>query len=141
MLGGLLSGCQKVTTNKVKYMLKWFLGLVLVLTISVGFLILRPVPIPAEKDCLSFSGVVVNIYEGGVHDIVFRFRDNPKLYYINRGLERGLRLDSLSNLLQKEITIKYPKYWTPLDPGNASRHISKIEFEGRTIFSELKNSD
>jgi hypothetical protein len=80
---------------------------------------------------------VSEVYEEGVKDVVFTLQGLDKQFYINRGLERELDLKTLSELTHKEIVIKYPKYWTPLDPGNAIRHISKIEYEGKTIFSEL----
>lgn len=114
--------------------------LVLLGIIFVGFAILafRPVPMPEEKDCLSVKGTVSDIYEGGVKDVVFKLRGNNKIYYINRGLERGFNLKELkTELTDQEIIIKYPDYWTPLDPKSSSIHISKIEHEGRTLFSEL----
>lgn len=107
--------------------------------LGLAILIFRPVPVPDEKDCLSLKGIVVEIYEGGVKDVVFRLQGQNQIYYVNRGLERGLDLGQLrSALTNRVVTIKYPKYWTPLDPGNSVRHISKIEYEGRTLFTELE---
>ena len=106
--------------------------------LGLGILIFRPVPIPDEKDCLSLTGKVIDIYEGGVKDVVFKLEGFDQEFYVNRGLERGLELNNLrAQLINKEIVIKYPKYWTPLDPGNSVRHISKIEHERRTVFTEL----
>lgn len=106
--------------------------------VVLAILIVRPVPMPDEKDCLVTKGTVVEIYEAGVHDVVFRLKDQGRRYYVNRGMERGLSLKELrAQLTNKEITIKYPKYWTPLDPGNSIKHISKIEFQGTTIFTEV----
>jgi hypothetical protein len=108
------------------------IGVVLLL----GVLILRPVPIPDEKDCLIVMGTVIEINEDGVKDVVFKLAGQDRTFYVNRGLERGLALEKLrAELMDKEITIKYPKYWTPL--GNSSKHISKIESSGRTIFTEI----
>ena len=106
--------------------------------LGLGILIFRPVPIPDEKDCLSIKGTVIDIYEAGVKDVVFKLEGLDKAFYINRGLERGLDLKTLrANLANKVITIKYPKHWTPLDPFNSIRHISKLEYDGRTVFTEL----
>jgi hypothetical protein len=116
---------------KTKY---WVILTGVVLT--VGILVFRPVPIPNEKDCLIVQGSVIEINEAGVKDIVFTITGQDKTFYINRGLERGLELQKLrAELIDKEVTIKYPKYWTPL--GNSSKHISKVESAGRTIFTEL----
>lgn len=117
--------------------INWFL-ITLLGFIGIAVLILRPVPIPEEKNCLIASGTVVRIYEAGVKDVAFQLKSHGSLFYVNRGVERGLDLDNLrSKLIGHEITIKYPKYWTPLDPGNTTRHISKIESEGEIIFSEM----
>ena len=118
--------------------LTYWLMLFLFGFLGVAVLIFRPVPIPEEEDCLIATGTVVQIYEAGVKDVVFRLKDQARSFYINRGLERGLDLAKLrGQLINQEITIKYPKYWTPLDPGNATRHVSKIEFNGETIFTEI----
>ncbi len=99
----------------------------------LAVLIFRPVPLPDEKDCLVIKGKVLEIHEGGAKDIVFRLSGDDRTFYVNRGIERGLTLERLrTELLGKEITIKYPRYWTPL--GNSSKHISKIESSGRIIF-------
>lgn len=116
---------------------KYWIILIGVAFIALGILIFRPVPIPDERDCLIVKGRVIEIKEGGVNDIVLRLADQDQTFYVNRGLERGLELEKLkTELMDKEITIKYPKYWTPL--GNSSKHISKIESAGRTIFSEIE---
>jgi hypothetical protein len=106
--------------------------------IGAMILLFRPVQIPEEKDLLSLKGTVTDIYEGGVKDVVFKLRGQDKIYYVNRGLERGLNLKELkAKLIDQEIVIKFPDHWTPLDPNRSSIHISKIEHEGRTLFTEL----
>ena len=115
---------------------KYWVILIGVVVFLLGILILRPVPIPDEKDCLIVRGTVIEITEVGVKDVVFRLAGQDRTFYVNRGLERGLELEKLrAELMDKEITIKYSKYWTPL--GNSSKHISKIEFSERTIFTEI----
>ncbi len=119
---------------------KWIFPTALILFFGIVFLIFRPVPIPYEGDCLIVDGHVAQIYESGTKDVSIRLEGNDKIFYVNRGLERGLDLNELNDMLIGEkILIKYPKYWTPLDPGSTIRHISKIEFNGRTIFTELSN--
>jgi len=111
------------------------IGLVFVV---LGILVFRPVPMPAEDDCLSLKGTVSEVYEAGVKDVVFKLEGLDKQFYINRGLERGLDLERLrADLTHKEIIVKYPKYWTPLDPANSVRHVSKIVCDGKVVFSEI----
>lgn len=104
--------------------------------------IFRPVPIVSEDKAITQVGTVTDIYEGGDFDVVFLIKETPKRYYINRGLESGLlTLDKLKQeLIGQQVTFKYPPYWTPLDWDNNIRHLSKVEFDGRVIFNELKPS-
>lgn len=109
-----------------------------VIFIGLGILAFRPVPIPNEKDCLVLKGTVSEVYEAGTKDVIFKLDGFDKEFYVNRGLEKGMDLKKLrADLVNKEIVIKYPKYWTPLNPTNSIRHVSKIEFDGRTIFTEI----
>jgi hypothetical protein len=105
---------------------------------GLATLIFRPVTNPKEKDCSTLKGTVKEIYESGVKDVAFKLQGHDEEFYINRGLERGLDLKKLkAELINKDILIKYPKQWTPLDPFSSLRHVSKIELDGQTIFSEL----
>ena len=98
-----------------------------------------PVPRPKEKDCLIDQGIVAGIQLGGKNDIMFSLENNRRRYYINRALEKGLSLDQFAAELKgKEIVVKYPRYWTPLDPLNRTRHVSKLEVQDSTYFSEIK---
>ena len=106
--------------------------------VALVVLALRPVPISNEKDCLWLTGTVGEVYEAGFKDVVFKLQGLDKKFYINRGLERGLDLEKLrADLTNQEIDIIYPKYWTPLDPGNSIRHVSKIKHDGKTVFTEI----
>jgi hypothetical protein len=121
---------------KISHWILLFFGLFMVLCM----LILRPVPIVAESECLVVTGKVIKIFEGGTLDACFRIEGDPTVYYINRGLEQGLTLEGLrDSLIGQEITMKYPEYWTPLDPNHTIKHISKLEFQGETLFTELRD--
>ena len=102
-------------------------------------LIFRPVPIVTENNTIVESGVVSEIYSNKGNDIIFLLKNNQRRFYINRGLENGLELEHLKEtLIGNTIVVKYPKYWTPLDWNNSIRHISKLDFNGKTLFNELK---
>ena len=104
-----------------------------------GVLSLRPVPIVKEKDAITVEGIVVGVFEGGVNDVFFRLREDNVRYYVNRGTELGLNVDSLKKkLIGNQVVFKYPDYWTPLDWNNKIRHLSKVEFNGEIIFNELR---
>ena len=121
---------------KLKFSLLTIGSVALLILMSLVF---TPVPIPDEGECLVDSGVVTNIYESGSKDITLILSGHRKRYYINRGLERGLQLNEVGTaLLGRKVVIKYPDYWTPLDPKNSIRHVSKSELDGQTIFTELQ---
>jgi hypothetical protein len=45
-----------------------------------GILILRPVPVRDEKDCLVVSGKVIELFEDGIHDVVFRLEGQDRSF-------------------------------------------------------------
>ena len=103
-----------------------------------GILIFRPVPIISEDKAVVVEGVVSEIHERGVKDIVFKLKGDNTAYYINRGLEHDLTIEGLKEkLVGNHVILKYPKYWTPLDWNNKIRHISKVEFNNDVLFNEF----
>jgi len=110
------------------------------LLLALGVLIFQPVPISPEHKSNKITGTVSYIFEGGVNDVVFRLKDTNQRFYINRGLEAGLEMQKLKDeLIGNEVTIIYPKYWTPLDPKNSTKHLTELRFNGDVIYSELGN--
>jgi hypothetical protein len=109
-----------------------------IVVLITAVLSLTPVPITSEADCKILNATVADVYEQGTNDVVLKLQGDDRTFYVNRGLERGLNLQKLkTELIGREITLKYPDYWTPLDPGKTSIHVSKIEVAGRTVFTEL----
>lgn len=110
----------------------------LILFSFLAVMILNPISNVSEKNCSIKDGIVTDIYEGGVHDIVFKLEDDKRIFYINRGLELGLEIEELkSKLMGNEVVFTYPNYWTPLDWNSTGRHLSKVEFGQEIVFNEL----
>lgn len=110
-----------------------------VMVLIIAVLVLRPVPIVSENKAIVEKGIVTEIYDGGWKNIIFQLENNGRRFYINRGLQAGLELNSLrEKLIGNLIVLKYPKYWTPLDWNNRIKHISKVEFNNEIVFNELK---
>ena len=107
---------------------------------TLAAMIFRPVSIPKDaKDCLVVEGKVVRIFEGGPNDVNLRLEGDKTTYYINRGLEYGLVLEDLQKeLTGNNVTIRYPKHWTPLDPNNKMKHLCILEYNGKEIFNEIE---
>ena len=90
---------------------------------------------PKPKDCEVIAVKITKITEGGIKDIVFH-DEGTDFYYINRGLERGLNLDSLkTKVLNKTVTLHLAK----VIGGITSKHISQMALGDDIIFTEFKN--
>lgn len=120
--------------KSVKLLFFGFLGFILLCV-----LVLRPVNIPEnENELLVAKGEVMAITEGPGNDIVFKLRDDNRRFYINRGLEQGLSIQDLqAKLTGRNITLKYPKHWSLMDPSGTTKHLSMVKYSGGTVFSEL----
>lgn len=117
---------------------KWLLILLGVLLVF-SYFTLRPVPIVSEEKALVTSGIVRDVFSAGTQDIVFELQDDHRLFYINRGSDRGLDIEQLQELLiGNKVILKYPKYWTPIDWKGEVRHVSKLEFGNQILFNELQ---
>lgn len=117
-----------------QYLLLLFTGI----TLTAAIIIIRPVPILPEERLSVVQGTISQIFEAGEKDIVFTLRENSKSYYINRGMEQGLSIEALkSQLLNEEVTIKYPNFWTPISSDDI-KHLSKLIYKDQVIFTELE---
>ena len=84
--------------------------IVLFSVISILFLFFKSCVIhnPKPDECEVVSTKVISIREGSTFDIQFK-TDTDNVYYINRGLEQGLNLDSLNaKVLNKTVTLHLP---------------------------------
>ena len=89
---------------------------------------------PKPEECVVENVIITKITEGTSHDIVFH-DDGTDFYYINRGLERGLNLDSLNTkVLNKRVTLHLPKL---LGGIVTSEHIAQLAIEDEIIFTEF----
>lgn len=90
---------------------------------------------PTPEDCVVIDVKITRITEGSSHDIVFH-DEGTDFYYINRGLEQGLNLDSLKRkVLNKTVTLHLAKVLG----GITSEHISQLAIGDEIIFTEFDN--
>ncbi|WP_299524817.1 hypothetical protein [Winogradskyella sp.] len=90
---------------------------------------------PKPEECEVIDVKITRITEGSSYDIVFH-DDGTDFYYINRGLERGLNLDSLkTKVLNKTVTLHLAKVMG----GITSEHISQMALGDDIIFTEFQN--
>jgi len=89
---------------------------------------------PVPSDCVVIERTITKIREGSSHDITF-YDNKGDLYYINRGLERGLILEDLNaTVLNKTVTLHLPKL---LGGTVTSEHIAQLAIGDNIIFTEF----
>ncbi len=87
---------------------------------------------PKPEECEVLEITIKKITEGSSYDIVFH-DDGTDYYYINRGLQQGLNLDSLNaKVLNKTVTLHLPKMLF-----GTSEHIAQMAFGDEIIFTEF----
>lgn len=85
------------------------------------------------------SGIVSNVYEGGIKDLVIELENHHNTFYINRGFENVLDSKMTSKILGEKITITYLNQWTLLDPfSKGSKSIIEIKNNHTTIYKKIK---
>jgi hypothetical protein len=86
------------------------------------------------EDCETLTTKVVKITEGPSFDIVLHNEEGER-YYINRGLEQGLNLDSLNTeVLNKTVTLHLANI---IGGSVTSSHISQLAINDKIIFTEF----
>jgi len=111
-----------------------FISILVLLTLS-AFLLIKAITIenPKPEDCVVHTVTITKITEGSSYDIVFH-DGGTDFYYINRGLEQGLNLDSLNaKVLNKRVTLHLAKVFS----GITSEHISQLTIDDEIIFTEF----
>ncbi|MGB1307328.1 MAG: hypothetical protein ACPG6B_00355 [Oceanihabitans sp.] len=106
-------------------------------TIFIGVLLLCTSCIinnPKPEACHVQTERIIKITKGTSGDIVFSDNGGDH-YYINRGLERELNLDSLNaKVLNKTVTLHLPKLLGGLV---TSEHIAQLAVGEEIIFTEF----
>jgi len=110
-----------------------FIGLISFLSLS-----LRTVPSPTPENCSSVEGIVEEVYSPCCQDIFLKLKNSENLFYINRGLEMGIKLDQMKNdLLDQTVHLLQIDHWTPLDPGAHTNSLAQIQLDGQVYFSVM----
>ncbi len=114
------------------------LSIIIIITISMT---MRPVPGTTASEANLITGIVQEVKASGTNDISLLLEDVAIRFYINRGEESGLSLQSLSQkLIGKEVEIMYPSYWTLLDPMGKLKHVSRLRIDGEILYDELEEN-
>ena len=103
----------------------------------LAFLALRPAPASELSSCETIQGIVADVQLGNSQEIVITLTNTDRVFYINRGQELGFDVNIIKDLiLEEEVTLYYPHYWTPLDPTASIRNLTGIQLGDQLVFSE-----
>lgn len=111
------------------------LGSILALLLAYGY---KSNEVP-KSECLMAKGIVSNISEGGVQDVVFELEGKKQSYYINRGVYYGFEIPTLEKqLLAEEVAIYYADEWSIFNLfGSNCKQIREIRNGNWIIYSEF----
>ncbi|NNE31613.1 MAG: hypothetical protein HKN40_04515 [Winogradskyella sp.] len=108
--------------------------LILVLVVSLPLLFFKSCVIykPEPEDCKKITTTITALREGPTFDIGFSGKQGER-YYINRGIESGLILDSLkSKVLNKTVTLHIVEL-----AFGSTRHIAQLALDDEIIYTEF----
>jgi len=103
-------------------------------------LALRPIVNPSmEKSELvmgTLDGVLETNTPGG--DVFLKLAEDDRRFYINRGVENGVSPDNWKDeFTGKPVRLYYARHWTPLDPFNSIKHVTRVELDEEVLYSEF----
>lgn len=105
------------------------------------FLVFRPIPV-SRNNSIVFNTTVFKISEGAEKNIIFKFDQGHGTYYINHGLQKGLKLDTLQEeLVNKKVTVLYlkPSFVSGFSPVADTKYITELRTGDKVIYSELED--
>ena len=104
----------------------------LMITLGIAFGPLRSVP---SRSQLRTLGTIEEVLETRSKEVVFKLKDDDRLYYIQKNLKKELSLQDLQKQLPgKSVEIYYVKQWTPVDPLRVN-HITKVDLNNMTLYT------
>lgn len=123
----------------IKKFLYWSIGIISLLFIAFVafmFFIVKAGPVDSSKsNSVKITGVVKDVYEGGVKDLVFKLDNDSNVYYINRGLEDKFDLQLIKKeLLGKEVILWYAKH-----RNTDSMHLTRLQINDSIYYTEWKD--
>ena len=109
-----------------------FASLSLLFLLYVIFIV-KISPVNTNKDnSIEVSGIIDDLYVGGVKDLVFKLKKDKNIYYINRALENGFDLDEIKNeLLGKEIIL-----WYAHNRFRNGGHMTQLKYQDSIYYTE-----
>ena len=114
-----------------------FAGLLLLAAIVMATL--NPGRLKAEHTLVTDHGVVTEVYETALKDLVVKLQGRGETFYLDRKADNDLTFDQIrQKLLNKPVAIEYLDRWTPVEQPDERHYVSKLEHDGEIIFHDAE---
>lgn len=104
------------------------------LVIIILGIIFRTPPVSPDKTIRAL-GIIEEVLETKQKNIVFKLKDDDRLYYIKKDLKKDLTFGELKKRLAgKSVEIYYVNHWTLVDPLRV-KHVTKVDLNKMTLYT------
>jgi len=109
----------------------------LLLFIAIVMSTWSPERLQAEQTVVTDHGVVAEVYETALKDLVVKLQDRSEIFYLDQKNRPHISFDELkSKLLNQPVRIEYPEKWKPLKDQQPQHYVSKLEIRDEIVFAE-----
>lgn len=110
-------------------------GLLLLAAIVMSSL--SPVRLKADKTVVTHRGIVAEVYETALNDLVVKLKGRPEIYYLDKDVHHHLDFEEIKNqLVDRPVSIEFGERWDPLPEEQPQHYVSKLEIEDELVVSE-----
>ena len=109
----------------------------LLLLAAIVMATLSPARFKAEKTLVTDHGIVAEVYETALKDLVVKLQGRGETYYLDRNADKGMTFDQFKDkLMNKPVMIHYLEGWSPIEEQEPRHYVSKLEHEGEIVFND-----
>jgi hypothetical protein len=111
----------------------------LLLLAAIVMATLNPERLKAEHTLVTDHGIVTEVYETALKDLVVKLQGRGETFYIDRKTDNNMTFDQFKEkLLNKPVAIQYLDRWTPVEQPEPRLYVSKLEHDGEIIFHDAE---
>lgn len=109
----------------------------LLLLAAIVMATLSPARFKAEKTLVTEHGIVAEVYETALKDLVVKLQGRGETYYLDRNANKGMTFDQFKDkLMNKPVMIHYLQGWSPIEEQEPRHYVSKLEHDGEIVFND-----
>jgi hypothetical protein len=108
----------------------------LILFGSIVMATLRPHQKSKAHD-VTEHGIVTEIYETVFDDLALKLEGQPKIFYLDGAIAKGLSLSQIKNMIMdKPVMIQYPDRWNVISNSEEQFYVSTLAYQGEVIYQD-----